>query len=103
MGGLSGVGPLLLLAVRINDLLISARGFVAAKINNLAESFHGQQRPAFLAIDVAQTLQKERAIIALASAVFIVRTRSARQQLLQDVHCLVVFALGFQNQSFVVG
>ena len=96
-------GPLLGFAVGIDDVLIAGFGVVlAADSQQLAEGFDRRGIVFLVAIDHAQALDKDSAIVAVGLGVAIVGLLGFLQQILQNLYGFVVARLRLVNHRDVV-
>src|SRR5271166_371539 len=94
--------PLLLIAVGFDDLLVTANRVVVAEVGHAAEGVNRQLRLVGFAVDGAQPLQEDGAIVLVGGVVFTVRVLGLLQQLVEQGDGVVVLALRFVDHRDVV-
>src|SRR4029077_5954799 len=102
-GGGGGLRPQFRFAVGIDDVLISGASVVVAEGNHPAKSVDGSLIVPLVAVHHSQALDKDGAIVAVGLRVTVFGLLSFLQQILQELHRLVVATLSLVNHRDVIG
>jgi len=102
-GGGGSLRPLLGLAVGVDDFLIAAAGVFIAQGQHLAEGFDRGGVVFLFAIDHAEALDEDGAVVAVGLAGSDFAMFSALEQILQNLNGVVVAALRLINGGHAVG